>query len=108
MVEERLDQLCAIVKWPCLFPEAEVFRLDGHFSYHLPILLKLQKKACERNQSARHFKFKNMWIYDENCGHTVQEAWEAVTHPNAWTNLEGKSLMLLKHCLTRTSWSLIM
>ena len=90
MVEERLDRFCGTLKWSLLFSEAEVFHLDEHFSDHLPILLRVEKKASTQRRGAKSFRFEHMWVHDRTCKDTIKEAWEGVNFPNAWVNLEGK------------------
>ena len=90
ILEERLDLFCGSLEWSLLFPEAEVFHLDEHFSDHLPILLRVEKSASARRRATRRFRFENMWVHDKTCKDTIKEAWEGVNVLNAWANLEGK------------------
>ncbi|KAJ8443362.1 LOW QUALITY PROTEIN: hypothetical protein Cgig2_015843 [Carnegiea gigantea] len=82
VVEERLDRFCVAVEWSRIFSEAKVLHLDGHYSDHLPILLKLSRRIASRWKEPKQFKFENMGV--------VQVAWEGIFIDDAWTSLDKK------------------
>ncbi|KAJ8440689.1 hypothetical protein Cgig2_005420 [Carnegiea gigantea] len=80
MVEERFGRFYASIEWSLMFQEAEVFHLDEYSSYRLLILLRLHKNASTGRRKLRHFKFENIWVYDESCKETIKEAWGVLTY----------------------------
>ncbi|KAL2905203.1 Phosphatidylinositol 3-kinase 3 [Bienertia sinuspersici] len=76
-IQERLDRFLATTSWKAIFSGSVVFHLAKRKLDHLTLLLNIKGEMRTSKKKKRKclFKFKEMWLRDEECGQVVEDAW---------------------------------
>ena len=69
---ERLDRGLATNNWFLLFPSTKILHLHCYSSDHLPVFINLS--SLEILGKRKVFRFEEMWLSDDRCGETVEDA----------------------------------
>ncbi|GMY20521.1 hypothetical protein FCV25MIE_15760 [Fagus crenata] len=99
-VWERLDRAVASPSWITRFPHAGIHHLDYIGSDHKALWINPTESPI--GSVKKPFKFKEMWLSEEECSKTIAAAWQATSKGNAMFQVLSK-LKLCKNQLK--SWS---
>ena len=77
---ERLDRGLATNNWFLLFPSTKIHHLHCYSSDHLPLFINLY--SLEIPGKRKVFRFEEMWLSDDRCGETVEDAWTSTESPD--------------------------
>ena len=73
LIQERLDRTFCTNDWLQQFGATKVFHLNSSTSVHIP--LRIVPNGLEAPPFSRPFRFKEIWLLDKGCGHTVKAMW---------------------------------
>ena len=75
-VRERLDKALVSLEWKTMFPKVRLFHVATSASNHSMLVLKTPRTGQRAPQRSKLFRFKSMWLRDEQCKDVVNDAWE--------------------------------
>ena len=99
-VWEWLDKVVVNSEWLIRFQKYRVHHIQGTFSDHMPLWISPTLARAHRRRKL--FRFESMWLTDEGCKDTIEDAWRGgrvgSQMPYLWQRLQS--------CRTRLkSWS---
>ena len=94
MVKERLDRALANIDWLDRFPKAATICLPANGSDHSFVVCYTELKD---KWGKRLFKFKAIWVDDQECGKIIKESWNESVQGSYFFQLVKK----LKNCRKR-------
>jgi ribonuclease HI len=69
----RLDRFVVNTEWLLRFQDSRVHHIPGSLSDHMP--LWLSPTVVGHSPRRQVFRFESMWLTDEGCQRTVEDAW---------------------------------
>ena len=94
---ERLDRAVATMEWIEKFPATKVIHLECGSSDHKPIRVRLNGIPKIRQKP---WRFEHMWLEEEGCRETVEEAWSRDVQGHAMIRVESK----IGYCQSKLKW----
>ena len=86
----RLDRGVATPSWIQLFPTVWVHHVQGTLSDHCPLWICSDDENVRFYNKSRPFRFKAVWLRDENCEGIIKSAWNGGNSRNSVDRLMGK------------------